>query len=254
MSQKHELLAGVEQRETNLHVVYVICDQIQVYRIWMYWTVFGYQKSGDVCHNITVLKYFSEILYDCWVSQRPIYIDRLVCCTSLSMKFPTIWKPSIGDICLVYCSITLNVNSVGFLLRNTNQIFTKPDDRNNKGNSHQIRLIQKSRKTLFCPYLFTHFTNPSYILHFSDVIVGAVGSQITSFAIVYSTVYSGADQRKLQSSASLAFVRGIHRWPVNSPHKGPVTRKMFPFDDVIMIEQGSHTDVLCTKFRLKWML
>ena len=43
-----------------------------------------------------------------------------------------------------------------------------------------------------------------------------------------------ADQRKHQSSASLAFVRGIHRWPVNSPHKGPVTQKMFPFDDVIM--------------------
>ena len=44
----------------------------------------------------------------------------------------------------------------------------------------------------------------------------------------------GADQRKHQSSASLAFVRGIHRRPVNSPHKGPVTRKVFPFDDVIM--------------------
>ena len=37
-----------------------------------------------------------------------------------------------------------------------------------------------------------------------------------------------------KSSASLAFVRGIHRWPMNSPHKGPVTRKMLPFDDVIM--------------------
>ena len=46
--------------------------------------------------------------------------------------------------------------------------------------------------------------------------------------------YSGTDQRKHQSSASLAFVRGIHRRPVNSPHKWPVTRKMFPFDDVIM--------------------
>ena len=34
--------------------------------------------------------------------------------------------------------------------------------------------------------------------------------------------------------ASLAFVLGIHQWPVNSPHKWPVTRKMFPFDDVIM--------------------
>ena len=52
---------------------------------------------------------------------------------------------------------------------------------------------------------------------------------------VFSTVYLDADQRKHQGSASLAFVRGIHRRPVNSPHKWPVTRKMFPFDDVIMI-------------------
>ena len=62
----------------------------------------------------------------------------------------------------------------------------------------------------------------------------AMASLITNFTIVYSTVYSGADQRKHQSSASLAFVREIHRWLVNSPHKGPVTRKMFAFDDVIM--------------------
>ena len=70
--------------------------------------------------------------------------------------------------------------------------------------------------------------------HYDDVIMTAMASQITSLTIVYSIVYSGTDQRKHQSSASLAFVRGIHRGPVNSPHKGPVTRKMFPFDDVIM--------------------
>ena len=63
----------------------------------------------------------------------------------------------------------------------------------------------------------------------------AIASPITSLIIVYSTVSSGADQRKHQSSASLVFVRGIHRWPVNSPHKGPAPRKMSPFDDVIMI-------------------
>ena len=61
-----------------------------------------------------------------------------------------------------------------------------------------------------------------------------IASQIIDGSAVYSTVCSGADQRKSQSSASLAFVRGIHRWPVNSPHKGPVSRKVFPFDDVIM--------------------
>ena len=70
--------------------------------------------------------------------------------------------------------------------------------------------------------------------HYGDVIMGAIASQITSLTIVYSTVYSDSDQRKHQSSASLAFVRGIHRGPVNSPHKGPVTRNFFPFDDVIM--------------------
>ena len=51
-----------------------------------------------------------------------------------------------------------------------------------------------------------------------------------------SNVYSGAYRRKHQSSTSLAFVWGIHQWPVDSPHKGPVTRKMVPFDDVIMFQ------------------
>ena len=68
----------------------------------------------------------------------------------------------------------------------------------------------------------------------NDVIMGVMASQITSLTIVYSIVYLSADQRKHQSSQLLAFVRGIHRSPVNSPHKWPVTRKMFPFDDVIM--------------------
>ena len=66
--------------------------------------------------------------------------------------------------------------------------------------------------------------------HYNDVIMSAMASQITSLTIVYS----GADQRKHQSSVSLAFVRGNHRWPMHSPHKGPVMLKMVPFDDVIM--------------------
>ena len=79
-------------------------------------------------------------------------------------------------------------------------------------------------------------------IHYNDVIMTTIASQITSLAVVYSTVYSDADQRKHQSSASLAFVWGIHRGPVNSPHKGPVTRKTFPFDDIIMICLGHFTD------------
>ena len=81
-----------------------------------------------------------------------------------------------------------------------------------------------------------------YEMHYSDVIMSTMAFQIIGVSIVYLTVCSGADQRKHQSSATLAFVRGIHLWPVNSPHKGPVTRKMFPFDDVIM----GMTDILVT--------
>ena len=81
--------------------------------------------------------------------------------------------------------------------------------------------------------LHFHTTKYGQHDHYSDVIMGVMASQI-SLTIVYSTVYSGADQRKHQSSASLYFVRGIHRGPVNSPHKWLVTRKMLPFDDVIM--------------------
>ena len=76
--------------------------------------------------------------------------------------------------------------------------------------------------------------------------MGAITSQITSLTIVFSTFYSDADQRKHLSSPSLAFVRGIHRGPVNSPRRWPVTRKMFPFDDVIMIIT---VDYLCCKLR-----
>ena len=86
-----------------------------------------------------------------------------------------------------------------------------------------------------------------FVFHYDDVITGAMVSQITSLTIVYSTVYSGADQSKHQRSASLAFVWEIHRWPVNSPHKWPVTRKMFPFDDVIMSKTRSSADHNCVK-------
>ena len=80
---------------------------------------------------------------------------------------------------------------------------------------------------------------------YSDIIMSTMASQITCISIIYSTVCPGADQRKHLSPVSLTFVRhwpfvrGIHRWPVNSPHKGPVMRKMFPFDDVFMTQKVS---------------
>ena len=83
--------------------------------------------------------------------------------------------------------------------------------------------------------------------------MGGIASQITSLTIVYSTIYSDADQRNHQISAPLAFVRGIHRGPVNSQHKWPVTQKMFPFDDVIMCrERWSTSRANIWRYSVTW--
>ena len=74
------------------------------------------------------------------------------------------------------------------------------------------------------------------LCHYNDVIMGVMASIITSLTIVYSTVYSGTDQRKHQSSTSLAFVQGIYRSPGDSLHNWPVLQKMFPFGHVIMVQ------------------
>ena len=80
--------------------------------------------------------------------------------------------------------------------------------------------------------------HPNYP-HYCGVIMGAMTSQITSLNIFCSTAYSGADQRKHQRSTLLVFVWIIHRWPIHSPYKCPITRKMLPFDDVIMAQNQS---------------
>ena len=85
-------------------------------------------------------------------------------------------------------------------------------------------------------HMMHHFVQAanSTVKLYSDVILSMIASQITGISIVCSTVCSRADQRKHQSYASLALVWGNHQWLVDSPHKGPVTQKMFPFDYVIM--------------------
>ena len=113
-----------------------------------------------------------------------------------------------------------------------------------KLNKHVIRrsdlTLQHSWFLCDCMLSSSHYrvwsgNSGKNISHFSHVIMGAMAPQITSLKIVYSTVYLGSDQRKHQSSASPAFMRGNHRRPMNSTHKWPVTWKMFTFDDVIMV-------------------
>ena len=117
---------------------------------------------------------------------------------------------------------------VNWTLRDKNEIFSKKQILSFR----KMHLkISSAKLWPFCP---GRDELRSELGHYCDVIMGATASQIINLTIVYSTVHSGADQRKHWSSASMTFVRGIHRSPVISPHRWPVTRKMFPFDDVIM--------------------
>ena len=101
------------------------------------------------------------------------------------------------------------------------------------------------------PYLVRHSIDNSMIVllhtprtyymtrkHYVDVIMTTMASQITSLTVVYSIVYSGTDQKKTSKLRVTGLCAGNSPGPVNSPHKGPVTRKMFPFDDVIMGKLG----------------
>ena len=89
--------------------------------------------------------------------------------------------------------------------------------------------------------------------HYSGVIMRVMASQITGVSIVCSTVGSNLVPRKHHFSPSLSYVRGIHRSPVNSPHKRPVSRKMFPFDDVIInVSSDGSTHMLPTHKVIAW--
>ena len=146
----------------------------------------------------------------CWWRSRPVSIKccskRVDQCVHLTIKY----SEKELQLQMIHWAIINWTNIPSFNTHATIQRLVK------------IMIILLSTSVSFQPLLY------------SDVITSATASQITCVSIVYSTVCSGADQIKHHSSASLAFVRGIHRRPVNSPHKGPVTRKMFPFDDVIM--------------------
>ena len=112
------------------------------------------------------------------------------------------------------------------------------------GGTHVVLLPKSNNRRK--PSAVRHLDKHDLTTHYNDVRMGTMAYQITSLTIVSPTGYSEADQRKHQSSGLLAFVRAIHRWPVNSPHKGPVTRKTFPFDDVIMISDRCEFWYICS--------
>ena len=105
----------------------------------------------------------------------------------------------------------------------------------------------------YCTAVFIWISLYSQPVHYNGIKMSVMASQITSLTIVYSSLYSGADQSKHQSSMSRAFVSRIHQSLVNSPHKWPVTRKMFLFDDVIMSSLTFSVIFCCySKYCLYW--
>ena len=88
--------------------------------------------------------------------------------------------------------------------------------------------------------------------HYDDVIMRAMASQITSLTIVCSNVYSRRRSKESSKLRVAGLVRGVHQWAVNSPHKWPVTRKMFTFDDVIM--QSKRKMVIMTLHNQLWIV
>ena len=107
-------------------------------------------------------------------------------------------------------------------------------------------LVINSRKKNM--YDYSHMANTGR--YYSDVIMSTMSSKVTGVSVVYSTVCSVLNQIIYQSSASLTFERGIHRWPMISPHKRPVTRKMVSIDDVIMC--GICLSSSCKYLALSW--
>ena len=100
--------------------------------------------------------------------------------------------------------------------------------------THALTLLNSYFPGLMAAISQTTFSNAFFMngnFHYNHVIMSAMASQITSITIVYSTVYSMRKSKEISKPR----VTGLcDRWLVNSPHKGPITRKMFPFDDVIM--------------------
>ena len=116
---------------------------------------------------------------------------------------------------------------------------------------HQFKIGQEwrveRRKIPGLPGSLDHYSAP----HYSDVIMSAMASQITGVLIVYSTVCSGGHQRKHQTSASLACVRGIHRWPVNSRSHRWIPHTKASDAEHVSIWLRHHEN---KKYRCRWVL
>ena len=137
-------------------------------------------------------------------------IPKLQRCNRWSLGMDKLFHPTLYMACDYVSMLGLKLNHVS-----------------KRGYRWRHRFQSKLVQVIICP-VSDSTPQLDSMLHYSDVIMVKMASQITtSLMIVYYTIYPGADQRKHESSASLAFVRGIHQWPVNSRTKSQLRGKCF---------------------------
>ena len=185
--------------------------------------IWGQQDPGG--HHVGPLKF---AIWDCFRAFRPtnaVYGLQVGAVKAAIVIINTFLLETMKAFILGNDKIYPNFNdfpSLGFdiysrarlsFIANTITADNPVKPRNQGINIHGIELLAPIIIIIYC----NSREVSGHMRHYSDVIMGAIASQITSLASVYSTVYSDADQRKQQSSASLVFVRGIHP---NSPVTG----------------------------------
>ena len=161
-------------------------------------------QQADTCLNLASLKGEKKnnglnFLYGNWYNyEHPEYIDGLVF---------TDWSYMYIPLALKHCYAMNDSEFLNHILLEIPLSYTEPSKLCHTILRAQCKTMIFSNITGEWKYLsFAYFPQ-----HYTVVIMTTMASQITSLTVVYSIVYTGADQRKHQSSASLAFVRGIHR-------------------------------------------
>ena len=171
------------------------------------WCIITFCIINDVVVILVLVEVYISIFHIPWIIIRMIYIlqqqDKQKSNTSWQMVSPS--APQLIYIQGIVSHISLSLITSQFIVSQV--VCCTPSDRSGQGNYYQYDQYR--------------------CFHYSDVIMSTIASLISSLAVVYPTVYSDADQRKHQSSASLAFVRGIHRDRWIPRTKGQLRGKCF---------------------------
>ena len=215
--------------------------QYQLSGVTSYFPTHKHTQTKVPWWNFTPILFVYIVCYKCWcnyhIQRCPLLDDRPLVSTGLCHLDHVLW-PWPQRACTTTWVLSINSLSAGIKDSMASVIITKQ------------RACSQVLFTVILQGCFAGAGETVWLArcNYSDVIMSAITSQITGVSIVCWAVCSGADRRN--SKASLAYVRGIHRWPVDSPHKGSVIRRMSSFDDVIMASIWNVNDMDRTSLSL----